>query len=51
MEHFIELFLEFLFGFSKNSPEKMPNIKYLDNYVIKHNFKKNLTFFKNNVLI
>ena len=43
MEHFIELFLEFLFGFSKNSPEKMPNIKYLDNYVIKHNFKKTFT--------
>lgn len=42
MEHFVELFLEILFGFSKDSPERMPKIEYLDNYVIKHNYKKTL---------
>ena len=43
MEHFIELFLELLFGFSKDSPKEMPNIEYLDNYVIKHNYRKTLS--------
>lgn len=40
MEHFIEGVLELVFGFVKDSPEKMPEIAYKDKFVIKNNPKK-----------
>lgn len=42
MGHFVELMLELLFGLAKGSPEKMPEIGYLDRFVIRHPFKKTM---------
>ena len=42
MGHFIELCMELLFGLSKGSPEKMPEIEYINCFVIKHPRKKAL---------
>ncbi|MBQ8287407.1 MAG: hypothetical protein IJX76_01390 [Clostridia bacterium] len=42
MGHFVELCMELLFGLSKGSPEKMPEIEYTDYFVIKHPRKKTL---------
>ena len=40
MGHFVELVLELLFGLTKNSPDKMPSVNYIDNFVIRHPRRK-----------
>ena len=42
MGHFVELVLEFLFGLSNDSPDKMPSVNYIDSFVIRHPRKKTL---------
>ena len=42
MGHFVELVLEFLFGLTKDSPDKMPSVNYIDSFVIRHPRKKTL---------
>lgn len=42
MGHFVELVMELLFGLAKSSPEKMPEIHYIDNFLIKHPRRKTL---------
>lgn len=40
MEHFIEVVLELLFGLAKDKPNEMPEIDYMDAFVVKHRTKK-----------
>ena len=40
MGYFVELVLELLFGLVKDSPDKMPSVCYIDNFVIRHSRKK-----------
>lgn len=42
MEHFVELVLELLFGIAKDTPDKKPEIEYLDHFVVKHPRKKTI---------
>lgn len=42
MEHFIEFILDLLFGLAKDSPDKMPSIEYIDNFVIRSPRRKTL---------
>ena len=40
MGHFVELVMELLFGLAKSTPEKMPEIDYVDHFLIRHPFEK-----------
>jgi len=40
MEHFVELVLELLFGLAKDTPDKKPEIEYVDHFIVKHPRKK-----------
>ena len=40
MEHFIEGVLELIFGFAKDTPESMPQIEYINAFVVKNSNKK-----------
>lgn len=40
MENFFEAVLEVVFGLAKDKPDKMPDIEYMDDFVVKHPIKK-----------
>ena len=42
MEHFVELILELLFGLAKDTPDKKPEIEYVDHFIVKHPRKKTI---------
>ena len=42
MEHFVELILELLFGLAKDTPDKKPEIEYVDHFIVKHPCKKTI---------
>ncbi len=42
MGHFIELVLELLFGLPKDTPDKKPEIEYIDHFIIQHPRKKTI---------
>ncbi len=42
MDHFIELVMELLFGLAKDTPDKKPEIEYVDHFIVKHPRKKTI---------
>ena len=42
MEHIVELILELLFGLAKDTPDKKPEIEYVDHFIVKHPRKKTI---------
>ncbi len=42
MDHFIELVLELLFGLVKDTPDKKPEIDYIDHFIVKHPRRKTI---------
>ena len=42
MEHFVELVLELFWGLTKNTPDKEPEIDYIDHFIVKHPHKKTI---------
>lgn len=42
MGHFVELVMELLFGIAKSSPEKLPEIEYIDHFTVIHPRRKTI---------
>ena len=42
MEHLVELIFELLFGIAKDTPDKKPEIEYVDHFIVKHPRKKTI---------
>ena len=40
MQHFIEGILELIFGLAKDTPESMPEIEYINSFMVKNTNKK-----------
>ena len=43
MEHFVELILELLFGIAKDTPDKKPEIEYIDHFIVKYSRRKTVS--------
>ena len=51
MEYFFEAVLELLFGLAKIHHDEMPEIEYLDDFVVKHPFRKTLVRISSSLVI